>query len=130
LGARDDVEHILPAFDAFALTSHTEGLPLVVLEAMATGLPVISTAVGGIPDIIQHGVTGLLTTPGSRASLTFQLSELATAPALGLQLGTAARQQVLRHHSVKRMAAEYEALYAHSHTTRNPVETSTAQFGE
>ncbi|HTM46915.1 MAG TPA: glycosyltransferase, partial [Polyangiaceae bacterium] len=62
LGARDDVEHILPAFDAFALTSHTEGLPLVVLEAMATGLPVISTAVGGIPDIIQHGVTGLLTT--------------------------------------------------------------------
>ena len=67
LGARDDVESILAAFDAFALTSRTEGLPLVILEAMATGLPVLSTAVGGIPDLVEHHVTGLLSQPGDRA---------------------------------------------------------------
>ena len=57
-GSRNDVESLSAAFDAFALTSKTEGLPLGVLEAMSMGLPVVSTKVGGIPDVIESGVTG------------------------------------------------------------------------
>src|SRR5688572_28979224 len=60
LGACSNVDEMLSAFDVFALTSKSEGLPLALLEAMATELPVVSSAVGGIPDIIDHGITGFL----------------------------------------------------------------------
>jgi glycosyltransferase involved in cell wall biosynthesis len=111
LGARDDVEDILAAFDAFALTSRTEGLPLVLLEAMATGLPVISTAVGGIPDLVEHRVTGFLAPAGERAPLTRQLDWLSTDGSLSRQIGEAARHDVLALHSVEQMADAYSALY-------------------
>lgn len=111
LGARDDVEDILAAFDAFALTSRTEGLPLVLLEAMATGLPVISTAVGGIPDLVEHRVTGFLAPAGERAPLTRQLDWLSTDGTLSRQIGEAARHDVLALHSVQQMADAYSALY-------------------
>ena len=60
LGRRMDVDRLLPAFDVFALPSKTEGLPLVVPEAMAAGLPIVATAVGGLPGVVDDGVTGLL----------------------------------------------------------------------
>jgi glycosyltransferase involved in cell wall biosynthesis len=111
LGEREDVENILAAFDAFALTSRTEGLPLVLLEAMATGLPVLSTAVGGIPDLVDHRVTGLLSQAGDRASLTRELACLSTDVSLSRQLGEAGRREILQRHSVDRMAKEYAILY-------------------
>jgi glycosyltransferase involved in cell wall biosynthesis len=111
LGERHDVESILAALDAFALTSRTEGLPLVLLEAMATGLPVISTAVGGIPDLVEHGVTGLLSPAADRESLREHLATLSTDRSLSSQMGEAGRNEVLRRYSVDRMASEYEALY-------------------
>jgi glycosyltransferase involved in cell wall biosynthesis len=111
LGERKDVETILAAFDAFALTSRTEGLPLVLLEAMATGLPVLSTAVGGIPDVVDHRVTGLLSQAGDRASLTRELACLSTDGSLSRQMGEAARREILQRHSVDRMASEYGVLY-------------------
>ena len=111
LGEREDVEDILAAFDAFALTSRTEGLPLVLLEAMAAGLPVLSTAVGGIPDLVNDGLTGLLSRAGDRTSLTRQLECLSTDESLSRQIGEAGRHQVVQRHSVDRMASEYGVLY-------------------
>ena len=111
MGEREDVESILAACDAFALTSRTEGLPLVLLEAMATRLPVLSTAVGGIPDLVEHGVTGFLSPAGERAPLTECLGILSTDGALARKVGEAGRHEILQRHSVNRMAKEYGALY-------------------
>jgi glycosyltransferase involved in cell wall biosynthesis len=110
-GARSDVQNLLAAFDAFALTSRTEGLPLVLLEAMAMGLPVVSTAVGGIPDLVEHRVTGFLLPSGDVARLSRQLSLLSTDFSLSRQIGEAARRTVLERYSLTRMANDYEALY-------------------
>jgi glycosyltransferase involved in cell wall biosynthesis len=111
-GARPDVERVLAASDAFALTSRTEGLPLVLLEAMATGLPVVTSAVGGIPDVVEHRATGLLYEAGTLAPLRRQLEWLSIDAPLSRQLGRAARHHVATKYSVERMATEYEALYA------------------
>jgi glycosyltransferase involved in cell wall biosynthesis len=125
VGVRTDVELMLSSFDAFALTSRTEGLPLVLLEAMATALPVVSTAVGGIPDLVEHGVTGLLSPAGGRAQLTRQLARLSTDPALSRQLGEAGRHHVRRRHSLERMALEYEALYLRALAPRSASAPAT-----
>ena len=111
LGERKDVEAILASLDAFALTSRTEGLPLVLLEAMATGLPVLSTAVGGIPDLLEDGVTGFLVPAGQSAPLTHRLASLSTDGSLSRRVGAAGRQEVLQRHAVDRMAKEYGDLY-------------------
>jgi glycosyltransferase involved in cell wall biosynthesis len=125
LGARDDVENLLAAFDAFALTSITEGLPLVLLEAMATGLPVISTAVGGIPDLIEHRITGLLSPSGEPEPLTRQLDWLSTDTSLSRQIGEAGRRDVLELYSVDRMARAYGALYETSLACRTPASSQS-----
>jgi glycosyltransferase involved in cell wall biosynthesis len=118
-GARTDVQHLLAAFDAFALTSRTEGLPLVLLEAMAMGLPVVSTAVGGIPDLIEHRITGLLLPSGDVARLSRQLSSLSRDFSLSRQVGEGARRMVLERYSLTRMASDYEALYKSLMRSRN-----------
>ena len=110
-GARSDVENVLAAFDAFALTSSSEGLPLVLLEAMAMRLPVVSTAVGGIPDLVEPGVTGFLVESGDRLALSDRLAWLATRPPMALEVADVAQQRVLERHTMQRMAKEYEALY-------------------
>jgi glycosyltransferase involved in cell wall biosynthesis len=112
LGARNDVSSLLPGFDVFALSSRTEGLPLVLLEAMSMQLCVVSTAVGGIPDLIEHGVTGFLVKPGDLAALSAQLTSLSEDPRRTARIGPTARRTVVRLHSLERMAARYEALYA------------------
>jgi glycosyltransferase involved in cell wall biosynthesis len=112
-GARDDVPDLLAAFDVFVLTSHSEGLPLVLLEAMATELPVVATAVGGIPDIVEQAVTGYLIEPGNASELTRQLAWLTTRPFQAQQVARCSRQMVLENHSLERMAREYESLYRH-----------------
>ena len=69
VGVRSDVPRLLAALDVFALSSTTEGLPVVLLEAMASGLPVVATAVGGIPTVVTEGETGFLTGPGDAGAL-------------------------------------------------------------
>ena len=76
LGARRDVPDVLNALDAFVLCSDMEGLPLVIPEAMATGLPVVSTRVGGIPNVIDDGVTGFLVPPGAEEALRDRIAML------------------------------------------------------
>jgi glycosyltransferase involved in cell wall biosynthesis len=111
VGERDDVPQLLAALDVFALTSRSEGLPLVLLEAMATGLPVLSTAVGGIPDLIAHRVTGFLTSPDDLAALSKHLRWLSSRPYQAFEVANAGREFVLTRHSVSRMAQAYESLY-------------------
>src|SRR5262249_31013234 len=68
-GFRDDVQRFLPWLDVAVSSSYTEGLPLVVLEAMAAGVPVVATAVGGTPEAVLEGVTGHLVAPGDAAAI-------------------------------------------------------------
>jgi glycosyltransferase involved in cell wall biosynthesis len=110
-GARDDVEAVMAAFDVFALTSHSEGLPLVLLEAMAMRLPVLSTAVGGVPDLVEHDTTGFLVEPGDLGALTKQLIWLATRPSSARAVAAVARSAVVERHSTEHMAKDYENLY-------------------
>jgi glycosyltransferase involved in cell wall biosynthesis len=110
-GARSDTPAMLAAFDAFALTSSSEGLPLVLLEAMATRLPVVATSVGGVPDLVQHEVTGYLVDPGDWVGLTKRLIWLANHAPEALVAASVARRAVLDKHSVEHMARDYESLY-------------------
>jgi len=119
-GARSDVSSLLSAFDVFALTSDSEGLPLVLLEAMAMGLPVVSTSVGGIPDLIEHERTGFLVEPDNCSELTRQLICLSTRPQAALDAASAGRRLVVQRHSIERMAGEYERLY--TRVARRPAQ--------
>jgi glycosyltransferase involved in cell wall biosynthesis len=82
-----------------ALPSHTEGSPNVVLESMASGLPVAATAVGGVPEIVQDGVTGLLVAPGDPAAMADAIARLVREPELAGRLASAARTRVVEEYS-------------------------------
>jgi glycosyltransferase involved in cell wall biosynthesis len=82
---------LLAASDVLVLPSHSEGVPMAILEAMAHGLPVIATGVGGIPDVIRHGREGLLVEVGCRDGLTTALNRMVAEPALRASLGRGAR---------------------------------------
>lgn len=112
LGARSDVPDILNALDTFVLSSDTEGLPLVIPEAMATGLPVISTRVGGVPSVIEDGRTGFLVAPGDEPALRDRAAALRADPAASRALGDRARAAAVMRFSAERMQRDYLDLYA------------------
>ena len=95
LGTRDDVAAILAAADIFVLPSHFEGLPMSVIEAMLTGLPVISTDIRGPREQVVAGVTGLLVQPMAVQPLAVALETLVANPALRNRMGTAGRERAL-----------------------------------
>jgi glycosyltransferase involved in cell wall biosynthesis len=111
LGSRADVPDILRASDVFVLSSDYEGNPLSVLEAMAAGLPVISTAVGGVPELVQHGATGLLVPAGDACSLAEAIAQLGCDPARRAAMGNAARQTARQRFDVRVMSLAYATLY-------------------
>jgi len=111
LGRRMDVDRLMPAFDVFALPSRSEGLPLVLPEAMASGLPVVATEVGGVPAVIDEGATGLLV-PVDEVALADALGQLATDPARARSMGKRARIAALSRFSATRMVDDYLSLYA------------------
>ncbi|QJW98067.1 glycosyltransferase [Frigoriglobus tundricola] len=110
-GYQSAPERFLPAMDVFALSSRLEGLPLALLEAWAAGLPVVSSAVGGVPKVVRHGETGLLFPNGDEPALARALLELLDDPAKAARLAAAGRAVVRRDFSLERMASEYEGLY-------------------
>jgi glycosyltransferase involved in cell wall biosynthesis len=110
-GARSDVPSVLAALDVFVLSSRTEGLPLVVPEAMASSLPVVATAVGGLPGIVPREV-GRLVPHGDAGALRSALDELITSSEKRRALGTAARAYAHERFSLSRMTTAYERLYS------------------
>jgi glycosyltransferase involved in cell wall biosynthesis len=111
LGWRSDVPRILQALDIYAQPSLTEGLPLAVVEAAAAGLPIVASDVGGIPEIIEHGVNGLLVPPGDAQALADAIQQLIDDPQRARQLGEAARRTAFERFSAEAMAAAYMELY-------------------
>jgi glycosyltransferase involved in cell wall biosynthesis len=111
LGSRADVPDILRASDVFVLSSDYEGNPLSVLEAMAAGLPVISTAVGGVPELVQHGATGLLVPAGDAHALAEAMAQLGCNAPLRAAMGNAAWQTALQRFDVRVMSRAYATLY-------------------
>ncbi len=117
LGARRDVPAIMQTLDVLVVNSLAEPCGLVVLEGMASGLPVIATAVGGNPEMICHALCGWLIPAQSDAALARAILHLAHLPALRQQLGINARMQVTEHFTVKiYMAALREFYLASDHT--------------
>lgn len=111
LGPRSDIPELLSLFDIFVLSSHWEGFPNVILEAMAMGKPVVATDVAGVSEMVEHGVTGLLVKAGDPHLLAQAILRLMDNPGLAAQMGRAGRQRVERDFSVERMVAETTALY-------------------
>lgn len=121
LGHRDDVAARLAAADIFVLPSRSESFPNGVLEAMAAGLPVVASGVGGVLELVDNGRTGLLTPPDDRFALADRLSRLMADPDLGARLGAAARAEVEARYSFERMVAAFEILYLDELTRRGIV---------
>ncbi len=101
----------LQSFDVFVLPSRAEGLPLSICEAMLSGLPVVATAVGSVPEVVVDGTTGLVIPVDDPDALVRALQSLVSDPALRARMGEAGRERAARDFSVTSMVAQYEALY-------------------
>jgi glycosyltransferase involved in cell wall biosynthesis len=111
LGHREDVPSLLAAADAFVLPSRSEAFPTGAIEAMAAGLPVVASGVGGIRDVIADGRTGVLVPPGDPEALALAVASLIDNPAEAAALGRAARREVQQRYSFDRMKTCFEDLY-------------------
>lgn len=110
-GERNDVPEVLRGLDAFVLPSRAEGISNTILEAMATGLPIVATAVGGNVELLEHGVTGTLVPSGDVDAMATALLEDLAQPQQARQRGEAARGVVQRRFSLDSMVAAYGDLY-------------------
>ncbi|WP_034629661.1 glycosyltransferase family 4 protein [Desulfotruncus alcoholivorax] len=110
-GAVKNVAQVYQVMDIFVLPSITEGLPLTILEAMSFGLPVIASAVGGIPELIINNETGLLIPPGNDDELALKIAYLVEFPGKKYELGGKARQLVLNNFAVENMIKKTINLY-------------------
>lgn len=114
VGAREDVPSILKLLDVFVLSSRSEGMPNAVMEAMAAGLPVVATGVGGVPEIVDDGVTGILVADGDVRRLTDSvlglLSDPARAELMGSAGGELARERYDVRAAVRRVESAFDAL--------------------
>ncbi|WP_437967440.1 glycosyltransferase [Sorangium sp. So ce260] len=109
-GTRGDVAELLPAFDVFALASLTEGISLTLIEAAAAGLPIVATRVGGNPEILAEGETGLLVSPGAPETLAAALEAVAVREDRAA-MGMRGRARVIERFGMDRMIRAYEDLY-------------------
>jgi len=110
-GVTDNVPQLFNAFDAYVLPSLGEGLSNTLLEAMASGLPVVVTRVGGNPEVVEEGHSGLLFAPGDAAELSEHLDRLIQDGELRERLGRVARERVVTQFSLKMMIESYRHLY-------------------
>lgn len=111
LGVRQDIPEVLAAIDVLVLPSLSEGLPYAALEGMAMGKPIVATAVNGVPELIQDGVTGRLIPREDSKALARAVEEVLADPSTGRALGQAARKTVEQEYSVERWIDQLESLY-------------------
>ena len=111
VGFQSDVRPYLAVMDCVALTSRSEGLPIALLEAMAMGKPVVSTRVGGISEVVEDGVTGLLVPPESSDSIAVALQTLLRDPTRRQEMGRAGRQRVLEQFDLNSTVEAFQHLY-------------------
>jgi glycosyltransferase involved in cell wall biosynthesis len=111
LGARSDVPAILSASDVFVLSSKWEGNPLCVMEAMAAGLPVIATAVGGVPELVEDGCSGILVESENRQALSVAMGRVVGDDDLVHRMKRSASERAVERFDVSTMARAYEQLY-------------------
>ena len=112
LGWRPSAIGFIKGSDALLMPSRWEGLPMTLLESMAAGTPVVATAVGGIPDVISHGVNGLIYPAGDAAALCENLHKLQYEPERVSTMATKAEQLARARYSAEQVARDYENLYA------------------
>jgi glycosyltransferase involved in cell wall biosynthesis len=127
-GHCEDVPARLAQADLFVLPSRSEAFPNAVLEAMAAGLPVVASAVGGIREVIEDEVTGLLTPAGDAPAVADRLSRLMGDAALAAGLARRARAFVQSRYSFDRMVAAIDALYVSELTRRAPAGIPQSQL--
>lgn len=114
LGSRGDVPRILGASDSFVLPSLWEGLPMALMEAMASGLPIVATDVSGTRQVMAPGETGLIVPPADSSRLAQALAALLTDPERAAEMGRAARRRAETQLSVHKQVEEYMARYEHA----------------
>jgi sugar transferase (PEP-CTERM/EpsH1 system associated) len=110
-GERPDIAQLLRAMDLFVLPSLSEGSSNAILEAMATGLPVVATSVGGNTELVHAGFTGILVPPMSPDLMAAAIADYCRIPEMGARHGARARSQVIARHSLPAMARSYLAVY-------------------
>jgi glycosyltransferase involved in cell wall biosynthesis len=111
LGHRDDVPAVLAQADLLVLPSQSEAFPNAIIEAMAAGLPVVATHVGGIPELVEEGRTGRLVPPGDANALAGALLDVLDPPARAAEFGRAGRRRIEETYSFDRMVEQFETLY-------------------
>jgi glycosyltransferase involved in cell wall biosynthesis len=111
VGEVDDVRARLERADAFVLSSRSEGMPISVLEAMAAGLPVVATDVGGVHEVVLDGETGRLVPPGDVRALAAALSEMVDDAELRERWGRAGRRRIAERFELRAWRAAHLALY-------------------
>ncbi len=110
-GFHHDLEHYLPWFDVLAIPSHSEGMPNIALEAMARAVPVVATTVGGIPELIDHGVSGRLVPPRRPDRLSDEIVQLIADEKCRRRLGAAALKRIREHFSFEAQSQRYQDLF-------------------
>ncbi len=111
LGLQRNVADVLALLDLFVLPSLTEGMPLALLEAMAAGVPVLATSVGGVPEVVRHGKTGWLVPAASSSALAEAIEDLADRPMVRRNMSLAGRVAVQASYSANHHVAELDRLY-------------------
>lgn len=111
-GFREDIPEFLKVMDVFVLPSLEEGMPQSLLQALAMERAVVASSVGGVPEIISNGETGLLVQPRDPVALAHQIAWLLREPDQGKAMGQAGRQAIVCHYSVESMVTKTEALYS------------------
>lgn len=110
-GTRRDIPDLLAAADVFLMTSISEGIPLTLIEAMAARVPVVATAVGGIPEMLQDGVSGLLAAAGDDAGLAQAVLRMGREPGLARRLTQVAAAAAVQQFSLEAMLNSYRQVY-------------------
>jgi glycosyltransferase involved in cell wall biosynthesis len=107
----EDRNRLLESCEIFVLPSYDEGVPMSILEAMSAGLPIVSTPVGGIPEVVRQGVDGLLVPPGDSNALANALAQLLHEPELRKRMGRNARSRFLSQHGAQGIMQRLEEIY-------------------